>query len=542
MNNLLVFFAALAISVAIIPLMIRLAPRLGMVDMPDPRKVHSKPVPRVGGVGIVFGVLIPLLLWMPLDEAMIAYTFGALVLFGFGAWDDSHELGHYVKFIGQFIAVLGVVYYGDVYVEVLPFMDMEHLPDSIAKPFTVFAMVGMINAMNHSDGLDGLAGGMSVLSLSCIAYLAFLADGQQVVSISIAVLGGIMGFLRYNTHPARVFMGDSGSQFLGFTLGFLAILLTQDVNSALSPALPALFLGLPIVDILAVFAQRIYLGMNWFRASKNHIHHRLLELGFHHYEVVVIIYSIQMFFIASAIFLSYESDALILAIYLGVCSLVFVFLTLAERQEWRAHRRHGRSRFAAIVQSIKQHEFFTNGTTRIVAIVIPFMFLATSILATQVPRDFSLGAGVLAVILLLMLILGLKDSIVFRAISYVTAAFVVYLETKYIGPESPVLRNVSFGLYALLMVSIWLSVRYASNIEFRTSPLDFLVIFVVLTVGIISHNHFHQDTLGIMAVKLIILFYGCELIFMKLKGRWNSLKLNMSALITLSVLGIRSLV
>ena len=289
-----------------------MAPRLGMVDMPDPRKVHATPVPRVGGVGIVLGALIPLLLWLPLSAGILAYVFGSLVLFGFGAWDDSHELGHYVKFIGQFIAVLTVVYYGDVYVRQIPFMGMESVPDSIGKPFTVFAMVGMINAMNHSDGLDGLAGGLSVLSLSSIAYLAYLADGSQVVAIAVAVLGGIFGFLRYNTHPARVFMGDSGSQFLGFTLGFLAVLLTQNVNPVLSPALPALLLGLPIVDILAVFAQRVYHGMNWFRATRNHIHHRLLELGFHHYEAVVVIYSIQMFFIIGAIFLSYESDALIL--------------------------------------------------------------------------------------------------------------------------------------------------------------------------------------------------------------------------------------
>ena len=127
MNGLINFFAALAISIAVIPLMIRLAPRLGMVDQPEPRKVHAKPISRVGGVGIVFGALIPLLLWMPLDASMFAYVFGALVLFGFGAWDDSHELGHYVKFVGQFIAVLTVVYYGDVYVHKLPFMDMERL-------------------------------------------------------------------------------------------------------------------------------------------------------------------------------------------------------------------------------------------------------------------------------------------------------------------------------------------------------------------------------------------------------------------------------
>ena len=401
-------------------------------------------------------------------------------------------------------------------------------------------MVGMINAINHSDGLDGLAGGLSVLSLSCMAYLGFLTEGTKVVAIAVSVLGGVIGFLRYNTFPARVFMGDSGSQFLGFTLGFLAVLLTQDVNPALSPALPALLLGLPVVDIIAVFVQRVYHGMNWFRATRNHIHHRLLELGFHHYEAVVIIYSIQMFFIASAILLSYESDALILLLYLGTCVLVFLFLIMAERSRWRAHRRHGKSRFAALVQRIKRHRYFTHGTTRVVGGVIPIMFLGTSILTSQIPRDFGLSASVLAVILALVLIFGEKESIVLRAVSYVTAAFIVYFETKYIGGKYAAVYGIGIGLYALLAISVWLGVRYASDSEFRVSPMDFLVIFVVLTVGVISRDHFRQELLGVMVVKLVILFYGCELIFAKLKNRWNSL--TVSTLIALSILSARSLI
>ena len=282
-GNLLSFFAAIVISAAIIPLMMRWAPRLGMVDLPDPRKVHTSPIPRVGGIGIVIGALIPIFLWVPLDASLYAYLFGSLVLLAFGVWDDCRELGHYVKFIGQFIAVLAVVYYGDVYVQTLPFMDLEPLSEPVARAFTVIALVGMINAINHSDGLDGLAGGLSVLSLGAIAYLAYMAEhGAAVVTVAIAVLGGVLGFLRYNTYPARVFMGDGGSQFLGFTLGFLAVYLIQKVDPALSPALPALLLGLPIVDILAVFAQRMYGGMNWFRATRNHVHHRLLEIDFDH--------------------------------------------------------------------------------------------------------------------------------------------------------------------------------------------------------------------------------------------------------------------
>jgi UDP-GlcNAc:undecaprenyl-phosphate/decaprenyl-phosphate GlcNAc-1-phosphate transferase len=164
LTYLFTFFAALVISMTLIPLMIRLAPWCGMLDNPDARKVHTTPIPRVGGIGIVMGALIPILLWSPLGDIVRAYLLGSLVLLVFGAWDDARNLNPYLKFIGQIIAASAVVFYGDVYIASLPFMDMEPLPDYVAKPFTVFAIVGLINALNVSDGLDGLAGGLSILS------------------------------------------------------------------------------------------------------------------------------------------------------------------------------------------------------------------------------------------------------------------------------------------------------------------------------------------------------------------------------------------
>ena len=281
MDSLILFVAAMVVSMTIVPIMMHIAPRIGMVDLPDPRKVHVIPIPRVGGVGIVIGALIPIIFWLPFEPLIISYIFGCFVLLVFGVWDDSCELGHYVKFFGQFLAVLPVVYYADLYVSILPLVG--EIPESVGKIFTVIAIVGMVNAINHSDGLDGLAGGMSMLSLACIGYFMYLADDMSMFLLVVSVMGGVFGFLRFNSHPAKVFMGDGGSQFLGFTLGYLAIVLTQVSNPALSPALPLLFLGLPIVDILAVFYLRISGGMNWFKATRNHIHHRLLDLGLTHY-------------------------------------------------------------------------------------------------------------------------------------------------------------------------------------------------------------------------------------------------------------------
>ncbi len=542
MTYLLTLITAMVVSMVLIPVMVRVAPRFGMIDHPDPRKVHAKPIPRAGGVGIVLGALAPLVLWLPLDALSGAYLFGALVLLAFGVWDDIQELGHYVKFIGQFAAVIAVVYYGDLHVTHLPFIDSE-LTESTSKIFTVFAMVGMINAVNHSDGLDGLAGGMSLLSLSAMAFLAYLSggDGSFLRIIALAALGGIFGFLRYNTHPASVFMGDGGSQFLGFTAGFLAVYLVENVNTAISPALPALLLGLPIVDILAVFAQRVYHGMNWFRASKNHIHHRLLALGFDHYEAVVIIYSIQTFFVVSAIFLMYESDALILSIYLGVCALVFAFLIIAEKLNWRAHMSKSPSGLANIIGSIKRHRLFSAIPMRFVSLAIPALFVLIGFMASRIPRDLGVVSAMLAVILLLYLALRrAKDTTVLQVVTYTTAAFVVYLETRYCNRWESLLDTIEIVYFVLLAVAIGITIRYGRKGEFKTTPMDYLVIFVVLFAGLLLHNLPEKAELGAMAVKLMIIFYGCELIITRMHRLIHLLTI--ATLATLTIFAVRGLI
>lgn len=539
MTYLFAFITAIVISMAVIPLMARVAPRIGMIDRPDPRKVHAKPIPRAGGLGIVLGALIPIMLWLPLDDLMVTYIFGALVLLVFGVWDDIKELGHYVKFIGQLIAVVPVVYYGDLYVTHFPLLGIETIPPSFGKPFTVFALMGVINALNHSDGLDGLAGGMALLSLISMSFLAYSADGSTLIFIACATLGGVFGFLRYNTHPARVFMGDGGSQFLGFTLGFLVVYLVERVNPALSPALPALLLGLPVIDILGVFAQRIYHGMNWFRASKNHIHHRLLQMGFDHYEAVVIIYSIQTIFVVSAIILGYEMDALILSIYLGIAAVVFAFLITAEVTGWRAHAHSQTSRLSRAIYRLKKHRMFTQVPINIVMLAIAAFFVLTALLSVSVPRDLATASLILALVLVLFLASGRANSIVVRAVHYVTAAFAVYIGTKLLVKNFPFLETAELVYFIVMAAFIGFAVRYAGKTQFTTTPMDYLVICTAVFAGILLQKLPEKIDIGPMAIKLIILFYGCEIATMHARRTWNTLNIaSMAALVLFSVKGL----
>jgi len=530
----------MTISMVTIPLMSRLAPRLGMMDRPSMRKVHDVPMARVGGWGIVLGSLFPLLMVLPMDRVLQSYVFGALVLLGFGTWDDIREVGHYPKFLGQLIAVLPTVTYGGLFVERLPFMGAESIPPGLGMPFTVFAMVGVINAINHSDGLDGLAGGESLLSLMVIAVLAQFSEGHAVVLVVLATMGGVLGFLRYNTHPARVFMGDSGSQFLGFTLGFLTVLLTQRVNPALSPAIPVLLLGLPLIDILAVLAQRIYHGMNWFRATKNHVHHRLLGLGLDHYETVVIIYSVQALFVTSAFFLRYEWDALIMGFYLGTCGAIFAFLVAAERAGWRAHRRGAPSLLTRLLSPVRAHWLFKAGPVFWVAAAVPAYIVLGSATAAGVPRDFGVASAVLFLVLLVEVIVGPNvRSIIARGAVYVSAVFVIYLVNHYPPETMAVLDAVEAAYFALLAAAIALGVRYGLDVKFGTTPMDYLFVFAAVALGLFSIRMGSGQEMGKIVVECVIMLYGCELLFARTRMRWSGLSL--SSLLALGILGVRGL-
>lgn len=516
-----VFMVALAVSMALVPAMIRLAPHIGMIDKPDARKVHVTPIPRAGGIGIVLGALLPMAIWLPFSDVMLSYYLGALILLFFGTWDDIAELGHYVKFIGQFAAAILVVYYGGVYVESFPFMDMEPLAPAIGKPFTVIAIVGMINAINHSDGLDGLAGGESLMSLAGILYLAALCDSLETMVMVVAVMGGVFGFLRFNSHPARVFMGDGGSQFLGFSLGVLAVLLTQRDNPALSPMLPLLLLGLPIADILVVFWKRARAGGNWFRATRNHVHHRLLELGFHHYESVTVIYSIQAALVFAAVVLPYAADASLLAIYLGVCIVLFQLLRQGERRGWRAHAADDPGRVAHFLARCRATPAAERLPNQVVVAAVSLFMLVGAFAVQRVPGDLALIAVVLAAVLLLRLVLGFRVwFLLLRLLLFMAIALAVFLFNSYppagLLGQAPVLY-VFFGILGLAMI---VAVRMARENRFRVTPLDFLVVLIVLALALMPEHLLDSGVVG-MAVQAIMLFYGAELAMRQMQSRWN---------------------
>ncbi len=537
---LIIAMMAMAISMVIIPLMMRLAPAIGMIDTPDDRKVHSIPIPRVGGLGIVIGAIIPMLLWLPFSDLTISIFLGAIILLIFGTWDDIVELGHYVKFIGQFVAAGVVVYYGDLYVSHFPMFSYEVIPETIGRPFTVIAIVGMINAINHSDGLDGLAGGESLISLSVIAYLAFIFESDLLLVTSAATIGGIFGFLRFNSHPARVFMGDGGSQFLGFILAVLVVILTQQVNTVLSPSIAVLLLGLPVVDILAVFFLRAKHKMNLFKATRNHVHHRLLDIGFQHYESVMFIYTVQFFLVVSAIPLMYEKDLIILLFYLLVCASVFLFLTLSERYGFKIHEKTDKKDMFVVLAN--KYPRIKDVPIKVIEAGLSLFILSAALTVSDIPKDFAISSFTLLMLLVFVLISGVLDYLLYRLILFVTIGFAVYLLTNFPPNWLSNQLDLVFIYFIVMAILGFITIKMSIKKEFKVTPLDYLVIALALLIEFLPGENVIRENIIWMIVQIVILFYVCELLIQNMANRNRLNRFSGAIALALTLIAYRGLV
>ncbi len=546
MNYLFLIAAATMISLAVIPIMVRLAPRLGMMDLPDQdRKVHSNPIPRVGGWGIIIGALIPVVTLTEMDQTVLCYLFGSLTLLAFGAMDDKREMGHYTKFIGQIIAVIPMIFFADLYVTSFPFTDYQ-FPNWLCQAFTMVAMIGVINAINHSDGLDGLAGGEVLISLGAIALISwFTPGGELTITLALAAIGGLVGFLRYNTHPAMVFMGDGGSQFLGFTIGFLAVLITTgEAGEHISKSVVLLLLGLPVVDILIVLKKRAMSGSNIFRATRNHMHHRLLEIGFAHKESVVVIYSIHSFLVCCGIWLVAANDWLITALYLIVCGATYYLLNLAERGNWRPGKTRLFSILSTSLATIEKHQILMHGSRLFLEIAIPGFLIALSIWINDVPRDFGIVAAILAALLALQSFSIYPFQVnTRRVIIYITVVFVIYLSTiDRITWLNPWAIGLEMIFYAMVCVAIFLAIRFSPGRrkeEFKVTSFDYLLLFLIIGALLFAKNPllFGTFNVNVFVVVLAIILYASELLLVERRERRDFL--GGAALITLLVIAVR---
>ncbi len=529
------------ITVSLIPVMTRLAARFQFVDVPDQRKVHDIPVPRIGGLAIALGAFVPVIFWITADGFVRAYLIGAGALVIFGLLDDLKGLGYKAKFGGQLLAALVVVFYGGVKIASLGTLlrGVAQMPDWFAVTLTLFAIVGVTNAINLSDGLDGLAGGISLLGFCCIGYLAYLAGNNIVILLSLSLGGAIFGFLRFNTHPASLFMGDTGSQLLGFSAVVFAIKITQG-DTPLSPVLPLIILGFPVLDTLTVMVERVREGRPPFSPDKNHFHHRLMRLGMSHTEAVFSIYVIQAMMIVSAILFKYYSDWALLISYTAFSTLIIGAFVAADRAGFRFKQKPLLDfAFTGWLRKIRDRNWVIKISFSLAKIIIPVLLLFSCLLPARVPEYVSLIAACFGLCILASL-LFFRDRLGFclRVALYPTIPLILYLiEEERVGwmnEDMFRLYHLSFGLIALVVL---LTVKFSRRMKgFRLTTMDFLVIFIAVIVPNLPEQSIQSYHLGFLAVEIIVLLFGIEVLITELRGKFEALIV--SSLMTLAMIGI----
>ncbi len=341
-GNIFIFLAlivAFLISFSATPTVIALANRIKAIDVPkDARRVHKKPIPLIGGLAIFYGFIISVMCFAVIDYETMGILIGSVIMVTVGVIDDMHDLNAKIKLLFQIIAALIVVYFG---------VDIEYVANPLSKwfgpayinlgmwsiPLTVIWIVGVTNAVNLIDGLDGLAVGVSSIASVTLLSLTFVSKNLNVAIVAAALAGAGFGFLPYNFHPAKIFMGDTGSTFLGFVLACISVQGIMKMYALISVAVPVLILGLPIFDTLFAIIRRALTGKPIMSPDRGHLHHRLLDMGFSQRQTVTILYTLTSILCLTAVVMSLKDAMRGLILVCAVLGILLVSLAVMVPQE-----------------------------------------------------------------------------------------------------------------------------------------------------------------------------------------------------------------
>ena len=310
------------------------AQRVGAMDIPkDGRRVHDHPIPRMGGLAIFLGFVLSVLLFVDLDSQVLGLLLGAGIIAAMGAVDDIISLKPWVKLLGQFFAAFAAIRSGIVFDTIsnpnIFSQDLFIQIGWLSIPLTILWIVGCTNAVNLIDGLDGLAVGVSCISSVTMLMVSLFVSSPTVSIILVALVGACIGFMPYNMNPAKIFMGDVGSQFLGFVLSTVSIMGLFKLHAIITFLVPLLALAVPLVDTIFAFFRRILHGQSPFQADRGHLHHRLLAMGMDQKQAVAVIYGISAVLGLIAVLLTGRTPILriiCLVLALGVAVAVWIYV------------------------------------------------------------------------------------------------------------------------------------------------------------------------------------------------------------------------
>jgi UDP-GlcNAc:undecaprenyl-phosphate GlcNAc-1-phosphate transferase len=517
MTTIYSFTVALFLTIALIPLCVRLGPLLGLMDAPgEARKIHVRSIPRSGGLAMAVGVTLPLLFFLPPAPYLLHLLAATGLIVVFGLLDDHNSLDYKWKFFGQIIAVV-IVLSGGLVMQRLPLMGLNEVSPWLAYPLTFLFILGVTNAINLTDGLDGLAAGSTLLTLAVIVALAAQTENHYGSLIALTTIGGVLGFLRYNTHPAVVFMGDTGSQFLGFVAACLSVHVTQADSSAISPVVPLLLLGLPVLDTLTVMIIRLAARRSPFSPDRNHLHHQMIALGFRHNEAVALIYVLQTLLLTLAFALRYAADELLLVVYALFSAALLGILYYARRRQWQFRAERPQQPFIDRRNIfLRKIPWFYPRSDHIVQLLLSLLLLSP--LFVSAGREVSRVATIMAPVLLLALLAYRRfPAWSTRLCIYSASVICVYLITVNSGIAAwlPWLD----GGFILLAAVLALAMRMTRREQFRLDTQDLLILVLILVAPLLPFAPLNHHTVGEIALRLAVLMYSCEFIIGKSEGK-----------------------
>lgn len=336
MDYWMVFLTSLILTLIFTPVAIFIAPKIGAVDIPkDNRRMHDKTMPRFGGFAIFIGTMSSIAIFLvPVNPHMTGILVGGALIYILGLVDDLKGIPAKAKFLGQIVIACVVFAFGIRINFITSFFSIDHgytfFTGVTAFLFTVIWIVGITNTVNLIDGLDGLAAGVAMIASFSIAYAAYISwgdEGPSVAALSmLALAGGALGFLPYNFNPAKIFMGDSGSLFLGFMLAVLSIEGATKSATVVATIAPVLVLGVPIFDTAFAILRRLINRRPIMEADKDHLHHRIMAIGFGQRRAVLMLYGVSATMGVAAVLLTRDLFVESFALLAIAGMLIYIFL------------------------------------------------------------------------------------------------------------------------------------------------------------------------------------------------------------------------
>jgi UDP-GlcNAc:undecaprenyl-phosphate GlcNAc-1-phosphate transferase len=504
------FLAAMLVTMLALPPLIRWGRAAQIVAVPDHRRLHAEVTPQIGGVGILLGFVAPSALLVPDYGHVTLFYVGVLVVFVVGLLDDYREVDYRLKFLAQFAAAGWIITTASLWDIGLVWGDDTVRLGLASSVVALFFMVGVTNAINLSDGLDGLAAGLALVSALALAVLGYQTNEQLPLTLMLALAGSLMGFLRFNSHPARVFMGDNGAYFIGFTLAFCCLWISCHGEGVSFFAL--LFaLGLPVYDTLSVAVRRMAEGRGPFSPDRKHVHHRLLDgVGLTHDQVVLCMYVVHMVLVTTGFLLAEQNEILVGAVY--GASLLALELALRALGRARLHATHvSKSKFLR-----------ARGWHRLLDVaafaVMSTLMLWATLRVQRVSADF---VSVAAAIFLLSSIVAIRRGFwtsapgwVDRVALYVLGTYAVhFLASSGHGAVSQIVSSAGF-----LLLGAWLILKAvdAGDQSVRLTALDVLVVGAM--IGISSLGPWRVEDYAVEVVKILVWFYAVELLCIRFRS------------------------